>query len=245
MFNIIINCPGPITVYPGYVRHAYIGLIPKPIFYDPGTLHVKIQLYSHEQPNVILANGTISVYTQGLNIGGVVNFEYIWELIIILIIILSFYILNIFVRRLRYAKVFKKPEKPWEIIEEKKYLEKLQKQKKLKEFNNSLKMMRDEYRSSLLWYKYHKKLISSELCKKKKQMIIESLNKIYRKVLNLFKQFKKEMTETPRINKKKINEEKYDEIKFVDKRKEKIFKKIEKQQERQKRRFEKNKLDYV
>jgi len=236
--SIKVNCPGSITVYPGYIRAAYFGIIPKSVLYDPGTLNsVKFELYSHES-NVTLANGTISVYTQGLNIGGIVHVEYIRELIIILIIILFLYILNIYIRRLRYAKIFKKPEKPWEIIEEKKYLEKLQKQKKLKEFNNTLKMMRNEYHSSLLWYKEYRSLLLRELRKKRKLWIKKSFHNLHRNVSNFLKQLKREKSEEPKLIKQKIIKKRPEEIKLIDSRREKIIRKIKRQQQKQKRRFE-------
>jgi len=75
--------------------------------------------------------------------------------------------------------MFGKPDKPWNLPEERKYLEKL-KEKDKEEYNNVLKMMRDEYKSALLWYKsYHD--TTSEILGSKSGFLI-----------NLFKKPKKD-----------------------------------------------------
>ena len=79
----------------------------------------------------------------------------------------------------------------------------------------------------------------------RKLRIKKSLRNVLRNVSNFVKQLEKEKSEEPEIKNQKIVKKRTGEIKVFDSRKEKIIKKIERHQEKQKRRFEKNKLDYV
>ena len=105
--------------------------------------------YPVDDPENIFTN-TIILQTTGIYTTGAPTIN-ASLLIISLIIIVFLYIY--FSRKIR-EKICQKPDKPWEISEEKKNLEKLKGKNKDK-YNETLKMMHDEYDSSLLWYKYY------------------------------------------------------------------------------------------
>ena len=122
-------------------------------------------------------------------------------------------------------------------------MEKLLKEKKKDKYANTIKMMEEEYRSSLLWYKTHRKSLLKEIHYKRKNDIIELVDDQIIKILNIFKQLKEEKLGEYKVKIK--NEENItSEIKHKDHEKEKILKKIKKQQDKQKRKLGKFKLSH-
>ena len=232
--SLLVNTPSPITLYPNETRYVNVGLITKPIPYDRGTLHsVTIKLYPCDQPNATLATGVLSVYTQGFDIKGIVNTDYYQELIFIVLVVFFCGTIYFSERRLRLGKLCKKPRKPWKIQEGKKYLVKLQREKKSKEIRDTRKIMKDEYHSLLLWYKEYRRLLLRELRKERKLRIKKSLHNVHRNVSNFIKQLEKENSEETEIKNRKIIKKRSEEIKLIDSRKEKIVKKIKRKQEKQ------------
>jgi hypothetical protein len=148
-------------------------------------------------------------------------------------------------RRLRTSKYISKPDKPWEIPEEKAYLDKLVKEDKDK-YNKVLKMMEDEYKSSLLWYNdYVKTLTQPKLTKQKKvkkekpkkEKIKPILTKKEKEAM-VYKKPEEKPVEEPIIEKSSYIEADKKE-KAEDLRKQKLIAKIKKKEEKQKRKFKK------
>ncbi len=151
--KIEVPDPGSVTLKPGEVKDTLLGVAIMPSFLDFGTIHeIKVQAYSLGQPNITIAERTVFLQTKGVYISGY-NAAVILFIVLIIIIIIGLFL---HLRRRKIAEICQKPDKPWEIPKEKKFLEKL-KIKDENKYNETLKMMEDEYKSSLLWYKYHKK----------------------------------------------------------------------------------------
>lgn len=215
--DIKIAEPMSITLAPGEVRDAYLGVSIPPSLFDYGTRHeIKIEAYSIYQENVTIAERTVALESKGVyfsEISGIGIFFLIFILIILIIFIL-------FRRKRLMESVCVKPDKPWEIPEEEKYLERLKKRDKQK-YSEVLKMMQDEYQSALLWYdSYIKSFIQQKQVKKDKIKKEKSRKK--EKIL-----LKKE--EKPKVEEKKEKkpvEKKEEDIKIIEepiKKKEKII----------------------
>jgi hypothetical protein len=146
--DIKISNPSSITLAPGEQKDIYLGISVPQSAFDYGTLHsVNIEAYSIFDPNVTVDQKTIYFETRGIYVSEVGGIGILF-LIVILVIFMAIYLHR---RRLFYEKYCTKPDKPWEIPEEKTYLDELKKTDEEK-YNENLKMMHDEYKSALLWY---------------------------------------------------------------------------------------------
>ena len=163
--DIKITTPVSITLAPGEIKDTYLGVTIPPSAFDYGTIHqVKLEAYSIDQPNITIAARTVTFESKGVYFSELSGIGIIMLIFILLLIVLFF----ISRRRKFMEKICVKPDKPWELPEEKKYLEKLKKQDKQR-YDEVLKMMDDEYRSALLWYEYYiKSVLQPKPIKKKK-----------------------------------------------------------------------------
>jgi len=204
--SLLINTPPPMTLYPGETGYAEIGLITKPIAYDRGTLHsVGIEVYPYDQPNVTLSSGVLSVKTQGFAIQGIFSFKYSWHLFFVGIIVIICGAVYLFIRRLKLNEICKKPQKPWTIPKEKKYLDKLLKEKKTREYESTLKMMKEEYGSALLWYEGYREFLIKE--ERKEGKLKKLTGSIATKFSDVFKKIrKKRMKKEKKVEEPKNNE---------------------------------------
>jgi len=175
--------PTSITLAPGEVRNAYLGLTIPPYFFDYGTIHkIKIQVYSIDQENITIAERIVSLESKGVYFSEISGFGIIFLIFILILIVLFIY----FKRKRIIENICVKPDKPWEIPEEKEYLNQLKQQDKQK-YNEVLNMMHDEYKSSLLWYNNYLKSVSKpkplikEKPKKKEVIIIKKEEKPVKK----------------------------------------------------------------
>jgi len=167
--SLLVNTPSPITLAPGEVGYVGVGLVTKPIAYDRGTLHsVSVEVYPCDQPDVTLSSGILSVRTKGFVVSNVPSIEYFWHVFFAGLIIFFFVILILNNRRQKLARICKKPEKPWKYSNEIGYLESLLKEKKVEEYKRTFKMMKEEYNSSLLWYKSYRNFMIKKSQKKGK-----------------------------------------------------------------------------
>ena len=257
--NIKISEPISLTLAPGEFKDTYLGISIPPNIFDFGTIHqVKIEAYSIDEPNETIAERTVIFETKGLHITemGAVGFFFL------LFIILLGAGLLIYRKRGLYKQYCEKPDKPWDVPEEKKYLEKL-KEKDRKKYKEIFSSMEDEYLSALLWHKYYcesllraeqrKKLKAREEQIKKKKTEIEKLKKEKEK-LKKEEKIEKKVEEKPikkeekAIKKEVKTEEKpvkneLDEI-IIDEKaqaekleKERAFLRIRQEQEKQKKKF--------
>jgi len=133
---------------PGDTDDIRISILTPEKLFDQGTPS-KIDIYakSSEDQTLTLV-GTIVVVTKGIYISPLTIIIAIPILFLIILIYLIFFIL----KDKRDVKNYGKPDKPWDLSVEKKYLEELKKKDK-DEYIKIIDMMKDEYKSSLLYYK--------------------------------------------------------------------------------------------
>ncbi len=227
--NIKLSNPTSITLAPGETKDIYLSVSVPESAFDYGTLHnVKIQAYSIYDPDVIIAEQKIFIETRGVylsEMGGAL----LSLLFIVLLLGIAFYVHR---RRMFIKKYCTKPDKPWELPKEKKYLNKIKKTDK-KKYKETMKMMHDEYNSSLLWYQNYCKAITKPKTVKKKKEVKKEKPKKPEKT-----EIKEEKPKEPKLVKKK---EISTDIKAQaeNRQRQKIISKILREQEKQKRKFRK------
>ena len=161
--KITLIDPIDVTLRPGETKDTLLGVAVPPDFFEVGTLHnITIQAFSIEEPNNIMVSKTIILQTEGFYLS-----EYFISIIGgILFLFVIIYLFFYSRRKKALEKYYIKPEKPWDIPEEKQNLEKIKKKDKEK-YNQTLQMMEDEYISAMLWYKDHEQFINRQLMKQK------------------------------------------------------------------------------
>ena len=231
--DIRISNPVSITLAPGEKNDTYLGVAIPQSFFDTGTLHeIKIEAYSIDDPNVTIAERTVIVETRGINVdegnGSVFGF-----LFFLLILGVAF----VYYRRKKmHNQICVKPDKPWKIAEEEAYLEKLKSEDKDK-YNETLKMMQDEYQSSLLWYRNYCNSVLNQKYKKKipKGKKLKPVEKSTKTKKEGATKLKEAQPEKPIIKEKEPIIKKTTFLE--DKEKQRAIKRIKQQQEKQKRKF--------
>ncbi len=132
---------------PGESQNLKINIFTPEKFFDLGTPN-KIEIYATSSGDLNPIHiGTIVVITKGVFISPLAGM--IAAPIIIFLIII--YILFFYNRNKKQRELFGKPDKPWNLSEERKHLKKLKEEDK-EEYKKVRKMMQDEYKSALLWY---------------------------------------------------------------------------------------------
>jgi hypothetical protein len=199
--------PYYITLAPGEEIETFLGVSAPQSVFDYGTLHeIVIEAYSVDTVNETIAERQVLVETRGIYVNeasgiGLISF-------FLLLFLLIAYIIH--KRRKRRQKICPKPKKPWQIKEEKEYLDKLAKKDKEK-YEEVINMMQDEYKSALLWYNdFYKSLTQTKKQKMKKIKIKEKPKK---------EKPKKQELEEPKAKPIKVNKEQKPEIKEVEKEK--------------------------
>ncbi len=139
---------GQLTLKPGQTGEVQaMVLTPYVYLYDYGTqISLNISAYSVYEPSKKF-QASISVTSRGFLISEL----FLLTITIIAFIILFMYILFYFFIEDRKVRIYGKPDKPWKIPSEEKYLKEIR-EKDRKEYDKIKNMMRDEYQSSLLWY---------------------------------------------------------------------------------------------
>jgi len=188
-----------VTLRPGEQGQAMIGVaIPANVF-DTGTLHtLTVEAFSTEQPNITIAQQILPVETQGFYFSEMNSIFMILLGLILLIII----VLIVRLKRKISEKTGKKPEKPWTIPEEKQHLQELRRTDK-KAYEQERIMMKDEYKSALLWYEGYRKSLRKKL---KENKLIKYLSTIFKKSEKTLKTEQKK--KQPSILTKDITKEK-------------------------------------
>jgi len=193
-----LSNPIDITLKPGETKDTLLGLSAPPYFFDYGTVHeLKIESYSLDDPNVTIGKQTIVLKTSGFYISG--NVMMLLFVIIFFIIVIYLYLSN--KRKKALEEICIKPDKPWGLTEEKNHLEKLKKEDN-KKYQETLKMMYQEYQSALLWYKDFCRSKIEETKKRKKKVVKVKVKKIKKE-----KPKKKEKIEIIEEKTKPIKEE--------------------------------------
>ncbi len=252
--NIVVTPPPALTLKPGEEGQALVGVAAPKRFLSVGsTTSIFVEAYSVDDPEAVFSN-TVILSISGIHATG--GSTYNFALMIITLVITLMIIL--YLLRKRREKILKKPDKPWDIPEEKEYLKKL-KEKDKKEYNKVFSMMDDEYQSALLWYKhyckemlakYHEKISFREFAKQtikkitsffkmpkkimKKKDIKKSLIKLKPEVKKAPKTKEIPSAKTAEIEQKAMIDIKAQREKI---RREKLLLKIKRKQEKQRRKF--------
>jgi len=230
--------PPSITLSPGEAKKTYLAVSAPPKFFDTGTFHqIKIEAYSIYEPNVTVGYRTVNVETRGVFFSEIYTGGIVIILVIFLFIIYIFYLY----KKHRLEKICVKPNKPWDIPEERQHLEKL-KQKDKERYQKELEMMRQEYQSAILWYKYYiQDMMSKKLLRQKRQKKEEIKQKKIKEKTEMKNEKVKNIREiresVAKQEKEDVAKEKRNEM---DRRKQKILFKIRRSQEKQK-----NKLNRI
>ena len=209
--KITLIDPVDITLKPGEKKDTLLGVAVPPDLFEIGTLHdITIQAYSIENPDNIIEEKTIILKTGGFYLS-----EYFISMIGgILLFLAVIYIYYSSKRKKSLEKFYIAPEKPWEIKEEKEYLENIKKKDKEK-YEETLKQMEEEYASAMLWYKDHKQFINKQLTQeklKKQEKIKKKIkekkqkksNKLEEKSEKMIEEKPKEKPKTDKIKKEKV-----------------------------------------
>jgi hypothetical protein len=243
--DIIVTPPPALTLGPNEVASTTVTVASPQIFNDPGTARkINVEAYSIYDPETTF-NNTVTIITRGVYLSDIGLFYSGSFGIFILLIFVGLY----FLRRRKKEVVCKKPEKPWTITEEIKYLEELKK-KDRKTFEKERLMMEDEYKSAILWYKYYcndlrqkekkqmLKLIGNKENKQKKEKL-KTVNKQkeprQNKLTDLFKKLKikkvrKLKEEKPLLKIEPKSHKKQEKIDDDQKKKEQVLLRIKREQ---------------
>ncbi|MEA2055827.1 MAG: hypothetical protein U9O49_03225, partial [Candidatus Thermoplasmatota archaeon] len=119
--ELVVSPPDSITLEPGEVGHTSIGIASPLSFRDPGTAHsIHIEAYSTYEPDKIFDN-TLVIVTRGMYVSEMNAFYSAFFGIIILLGVVIFF----YRRRKILQKLCIKPDEPWKLEKEKKYLYRL------------------------------------------------------------------------------------------------------------------------
>ncbi len=137
-----------ITMEPGETKRVTLEILTPEKFFDPGTPN-QIQVYVRSTGNSTKTLiGSLIVVTKGFYFSPLIGI--IATPIIILLLIV--YIVFIWFKNKRDSEVLGKPDKPWDVPAEKKYLKEL-KDKDEEKYKEVSDMMQQEYQSAMLWWK--------------------------------------------------------------------------------------------
>jgi hypothetical protein len=160
-----------IVLEPGSNQKISIDVLTPEKLFDPGTPNrIEVYIFSSGDPDAMHI-GSLVVITKGVFISPLA-FIIAAPIILVLLVILLFFI---YIKDKQDREMYGKPDKPWLIPEEKRYLEKLKSEDKEK-YSEVLSMMRDEYASSLLWYQSYKDSIKQNENKEAKGGFFGRLN---------------------------------------------------------------------
>jgi len=182
-----------LTLEPGETTKITLSILTPEKLFDPGTPNnIQIYVYSSGNSTKTLIS-TLTVITRGIYISPLV-------LIIsipIILLIIFFYILFIKYNDIKIFNRYGKIDKPWNIPIEQKYLQEL-KEKNKEEYVKTIDMMKDEYKSSLLWYKDYIKNSKSNKSNSK-EVIRNFFNNQKNNIKNVRKQKDKKESDKPVI----------------------------------------------
>jgi hypothetical protein len=137
-----------IVLNPGDTQAVTINVLTPEKFYDIGTPHtINVFVTSTSDPTPKLI-GSLVVITEGAYISPLIGIIAIPIIVIVLLVYLVFF----YWRTKREKDRYGKPDKPWNIPEEKEHLRQLKKTDK-KAYDEEKRLMEDEYQSAMLYYK--------------------------------------------------------------------------------------------
>ncbi|MBS3778428.1 MAG: hypothetical protein KGY50_03950, partial [Candidatus Thermoplasmatota archaeon] len=147
--NLTVSTENKIIVLEsGETKNVNIQVLTEEKLFDIGTPYeIKISAVSSGDPNPIHV-GTIRVISKGMYISPLILIIAIPIIISLLIVFIVFFLM----KEKRDRQIYGKPDKPWNLPAEKKYLQNL-KEKDAEEYQKVIEMMKQEYESALLWWK--------------------------------------------------------------------------------------------
>jgi uncharacterized membrane protein len=168
-----------IVLDPEETQQVRIDILTPEKFFDLGTPNI-INIYatSISDPNPAPI-GSFVIVTKGFYFSPLIGIVLIPIILIIVIIFLFWF----FIKERRDIEHFGKPQKPWNILEEKTYLQDL-KQDDKKAYALERQMMKDEYKSSMLWYRDYRKAMKQESIKEEptqKETLGKKLSGLFKK----------------------------------------------------------------
>jgi hypothetical protein len=201
---------GQITLKPGETGQVTaMVLTPYVYLFDQGTqVALNVSAYSVYEPSKKFSTA-ISITSKGILISNM----FLLTIAVLALVLISIYLIYHFLIDRQRTKLYGKPNKPWKIPSEEKYLQKLRKKDK-KEYNKIKEMMIDEYQSSILWYKDYiknkKNQKKKEIYKKRSNSIVNTktlrnfFNNSYNKNKIINKEKKEKENNKNNISKQKI-----------------------------------------
>lgn len=130
---------------------------PYAFFYDFGSkTSLNISAYSIYEPTKKFTT-MIQITSRGFELSQ----PFIFTLSIIIFLILLLYFLYYYFINKKDIEIYGKPIKPWKIPSERQHLNKL-KEEDGEQYDKTLKLMKDEYQSAILWFKDYKNNIKSD-----------------------------------------------------------------------------------
>ena len=146
-----------IVLNPGETQNVRIDVLTKEQFFDLGTPNlINIYATSASDPNP-QPIGSFIVVTKGFYFSPLIGVVLAPIILIIVLIFLYWF----FIKERRDIERFGKPEKPWKIPEEKTHLLDL-KQDDKKAYAQERQMMKDEYKSAMLWYRDYRQAMKQK-----------------------------------------------------------------------------------
>jgi len=232
-----------IVLNPEESQSIRINILTPEKFFDigtPNTISVYATSTSDSKPQLL---GTIVIISRGIYASPLIGLAISPIILIVILIFLYWFFIK---RRKEIERFGNKPEKPWNIPEEKTYLQDL-KQNDKKAFEQEKQMMKDEYKSALLWYNDSIKE-SRTVSKLEEPIKTESsrLNTLFTRLKTVVTPKPKEKVKTkekPKTSLKKTEKKSKEKtlkasVPNEDIEKEKILAKIRREQEKQLRKLQ-------
>ena len=231
----IIASQQVIALNPEETQNVRIDVLTKEQFFDIGTPNI-INIYatssSDPKPQLI---GSFVVTTKGFYFSPLIGIV-LTPIILIIVLIFLFWF---FIKERRDIEQFGKPEKPWKIPEEKTHLLDL-KQNDKKAYAQERQMMKDEYKSALLWHRDDRQAMKQKPIEEEpvhKDTLIKKLSGLLKKPEKKSAPKKKPKKRLPFLLKKSGEKTKKEIAKTIvpveDTNKEESIAKIKKEQEKQ------------
>jgi hypothetical protein len=228
-----------VVLDPYETQNVRIDVLTKENFFDLGTPHlINIYATSNSDPNP-QPIGSFVVVTKGFYFSPLISLV-LAPIILIIVLIFLFWF---FIKERRDIERFGKPQKPWNISEEKAHLLDL-KQNDKKAYAQERQMMKDEYKSSMLWYRDYRQEMKQKRIEEEpaqKDTLIKKLSALLKKPEKKSAKKEKPKKKLPVLLKKAAEKPKEKVVKTIvpveDTRKEEIIAKIQKEQDTQLRKM--------
>ena len=210
------------VIEPGETKQMKLYVLTPSKFLDFGTPN-QIDIYAYSTGSSKRTHvGSLIVITKGIYISPLVGIIGVPIIIVLVVIYVLFYC----IKNKRDRELFGKPDKPWLLSEEKKYLKELKKNDK-KEYDEVRQAMRCEYKSALLWFSSYRKS-TKEKPKSERRYVIDFFANPLKKITEIKKSPKNGAIKQKVKNDMKEENQRLEEIESEQKRKdEKIRKRVQ------------------